>query len=126
VESLGLGYVFQNVVSRPADFDACRPQFRVNLSEPGRFEAVRQMGFAPKDDAEMRLERVHTPSLGVMGTKDPDWPSPEAKAQFIGEKLSAEVVMVAGAGHYPHAEMPEQVVPALKRFLAEVTQTYGA
>ena len=43
----------------------------------------------------------------VMGTKDPDWPDPVAEAKWIAAQLSAEVLLVEGAGHYPMAEMPE-------------------
>jgi pimeloyl-ACP methyl ester carboxylesterase len=55
-----------------------------------------------------------------MGTKDPDWSDPEAEARFIAEALSAELVLVEGAGHYPQTEMPEQVTPAIVDFLARV------
>ncbi len=46
-----------------------------------------------------------------MGSKDPDFPSPEAEARLLAEHLSGEVAIIEGAGHYPQAEMPEQFTP---------------
>ena len=47
-----------------------------------------------------------------MGTKDPDFRDPAAEARFVADATGGEVLLVEGAGHYPHAEMPDQVVPA--------------
>jgi pimeloyl-ACP methyl ester carboxylesterase len=105
---------------KPGDFDQYIAALKANLSQPGRFAALKGLGFAPKTAAEQRLGRVKSPALVVMGTQDPDWPDPEAEARFIAEALSAERVMVDGAGHYPQTEMPEQVTPAMLVFLARV------
>jgi pimeloyl-ACP methyl ester carboxylesterase len=104
----------------PSDFDAYIAQLKTNLKEPGRFDALKGLGFSPKTASEQRLSKVKTPALVVMGTKDPDWPDPQAEAQFIAEALSAELVMVEGAGHYPQTEMPEQTTPAILDFLRQV------
>jgi pimeloyl-ACP methyl ester carboxylesterase len=81
-------------------------------------------GFSPKTASEERLSLVKAPVLVVMGTKDPDWPDPEAEARFVVEALSeapvSELALVEGAGHYPQTEMPEQVTPAILDFLARV------
>jgi pimeloyl-ACP methyl ester carboxylesterase len=37
-----------------------------------------------------------------------------------GERLGGEVMIVPEAGHYPQAEYPEIVGPAVARFLARV------
>jgi pimeloyl-ACP methyl ester carboxylesterase len=42
-----------------------------------------------------------------MGTKDPDFKDPQGEAEWIAEQLHGRVEMIAGAGHYPQAEMPE-------------------
>jgi pimeloyl-ACP methyl ester carboxylesterase len=52
-----------------------------------------------------------------MGEKDPDFSDPEAEARWIGERLGGDVVMVDGAGHYPQAERPDIVTPAVVNFL---------
>jgi pimeloyl-ACP methyl ester carboxylesterase len=76
---------------------------------------------APKTAVEHRLDEVRVPALVVMGTKDPDFKGlaggPEGEARLIAERLSGTVLMVDGAGHYPHVEMPDQVGPAIVGFL---------
>jgi pimeloyl-ACP methyl ester carboxylesterase len=67
--------------------------------------------------AETRLDRVTSPAIVVMGERDPDWPDPSAEAQFVANRLRAELVLVPDAGHYPMAETPELVNPALEAFL---------
>lgn len=105
---------------KPDDFGEYIAQLQANLREPGRYAALKGLGFSPKTAAEERLDQVQAPALVIMGTKDPDWPDPEAEARFIAEALSAELVLVEGAGHYPQTEMPEQVTPAIVDFLARV------
>lgn len=105
---------------KPADFASYRARLVGNLSEPGRMAAVRAMMRASKADVEARLGEVVAPALVVMGTKDPDFPDPAAEAATVARLVGgAEVAMVEGAGHYPHAEMPETVVPRILAFLAE-------
>jgi pimeloyl-ACP methyl ester carboxylesterase len=70
--------------------------------------------------AEARLAEVHTPVLVIMGDRDPDFADPTAEARFIGEELDAEVLLVPGAGHYPMAEFPEIVNPAIGEFARRV------
>jgi pimeloyl-ACP methyl ester carboxylesterase len=106
---------------QPDDLDAYLRSLKANLREPGRISAVKAMAVAPKSASAERLDRVDTPSLVVMGTKDPDWPDAVAEARFIAERLSAELLLVEGAGHYPQTEMPDTVAPAVVDFLASVT-----
>jgi pimeloyl-ACP methyl ester carboxylesterase len=126
VSAWGMYYKTLYPTRQPDDFDDYVAQLQANLREPGRFSALKGLGFAPKTAAEGRLGQVQAPALVVMGTKDPDWPDPEAEARFITEALSAEMVLVEGAGHYPQTEMPEQVTPAVLDFLARVRSANGA
>jgi len=103
---------------KPDDFDAYMDQLNANLHEPGRFEALKGLGFSPKTASEERIGRVQAPALVVMGTKDPDWPDPEAEAGWIVDQSSAELLLVEGAGHYPQTEMPEKVIPGVLDFLS--------
>lgn len=105
----------------PADLSAYRGALKANLREPGRFAALQRMMTASKADCEARLDAVKTPTLVVMGTKDPDFkgPGPEAEARWLTQRLQGALVMVDGAGHYPHAEMPMQVGPQIISFLQE-------
>ena len=76
-------------------------------SEPGRMAALQAMLRASKDDVEARLGDIRAPTLVVMGSKDPDFDDPAAEAATIAGLLHGQVVMMEGAGHYPHAEMPD-------------------
>jgi pimeloyl-ACP methyl ester carboxylesterase len=67
--------------------------------------------------AEQRLSQVKAPAFVVMGDKDPDWPDPVAEGRFAAEALHAELMVVPGAGHYPMAERPDLVNPALVAFV---------
>ena len=116
----GTFYKTMYPTAQPDDFDAYLNDLKNTLQEPGRFEALRKVAFASKDAAEERLDKVTAPSLVIMGTKDPDWPDPVAEAKFIQEKLSAELVLIDDAGHYPQTEMPEKTTPAILEFLASV------
>jgi pimeloyl-ACP methyl ester carboxylesterase len=51
------------------------------------------------------------------------WPDPAAEARFIAGALSADVLMVPDAGHYPQAEYPERVNPAVVAFAQRVHPT---
>ncbi len=107
---------------QPADFaEYCR-KLQANLAEPGRLEALFSMLMASKAASEQRLAQVKAPTLVVMGSLDPDFKiaafgSPEAEAQRVGASLHGAVQMIAGAGHYPHAEMPDVTGPIILSFL---------
>ena len=110
--------------AKPADFDAHLARLRANLREPGRLASVRRMIAASKAASGTRLSRVRAPALIVMGTKDPDFKNPEGEARLVAGRLtgapSADVRMIAGAGHYPQAEMPDETAEALVAFLNTV------
>lgn len=110
--------------SPPTDLTAYRGALKQNLREPGRFAAVQGMMWRPKEDIEERLAKVTAPSLVVMGTKDPDFkdPGPEAEARWLADQVAGAVLMVEGAGHYPHAEMPLEVGPQIIAFLQQHRQ----
>ncbi len=102
----------------PSDLPEVSAALRTNLSEPGRMEAMRTLAVSSCADVEARLGEVSTPTLVVMGTADPDWPDPSAEAAWIADRLSGEVVLVEGAGHYPHVEQPDTTATAIVAFLA--------
>lgn len=108
--------------SVPADFASYQRKLRQNLSEPGRLHALSQMFRASKGDCEARLAEVRVPTLIIMGTADPDFPDPAAEAKLVAERLRGEFLLVPRAGHYPHAEAPEQVMPRVVDFLAAHAQ----
>jgi pimeloyl-ACP methyl ester carboxylesterase len=120
VPAWGMFYKTLYPTRQPDDFGEYIAQLQATLREPGRFAALKGLGSASRAESEDRLSQVKAPALVVMGTKDPDWPDPEAEARFIAGALSAELLLVEGAGHYPQTEMPEQVAPAVLDFLAKV------
>jgi pimeloyl-ACP methyl ester carboxylesterase len=105
---------------KPADWDTYTAHLKDNLSQPGRLEALQKMIFASKAASAERLSRVTTPALILMGTKDPDFKDPDAEAQWVAGQVRGSVVMIEGAGHYPHAEMPEVTWPHIAAFLKEL------
>lgn len=122
VHGWGMFYKTLYPTQKPADFDDYMAELRANLRQPGRFEALKGLGFSPKTASEERIAQLEAPVLVIMGTKDPDWPDPEAEARWIVDQLSAELLLVEGAGHYPQTEMPEKVTPVILEFLARVSE----
>jgi pimeloyl-ACP methyl ester carboxylesterase len=110
----------------PADFAGYLANLRRNLAERGRLEALLGMLLAPKTASEERLGRVQAPALVMMGSKDPDFKDPAGEARWVAEQLHAELHLIEGAGHYPHAEMPEAAAPHILQFLAAVQPVHEA
>jgi pimeloyl-ACP methyl ester carboxylesterase len=81
------------------------------------FVATTRTSHAP---AEARLGQVHVPVLVVMGEKDPDWPDPVGEARFIASTVDGDLLLVPEAGHYPMAEYPEVVNPAVVAFAQRI------
>jgi pimeloyl-ACP methyl ester carboxylesterase len=105
---------------KPPDFEEHRDRIHRSLKEPGRwgaFAATTRTSHAP---VEARLGDVRAPTLVIMGECDPDFPDPAAEAYTVGERMKGEVVLVPDAGHYPQAEYPEFVSPAVVGFLRRV------
>ncbi|WP_238015488.1 alpha/beta hydrolase [Dactylosporangium sp. AC04546] len=94
-----------------------REALKASLAEPGRMAAIKAMGDADKSVCEARMPEVRTPALVVMGTRDPDFPDPAAEAELVAGRISGSVVMIDGAGHYPHSEFPEETAAAVLAFL---------
>ena len=102
---------------KPADFATYKAALGTNLKEKGRLEAMLAAVLAPKTASGERLERVTAPVLVLMGSKDPDFKQPEVEARWVADAVHGRYVMVDGAGHYPHAEMPEIAAPIIVDFL---------
>jgi pimeloyl-ACP methyl ester carboxylesterase len=109
--------------AKPADFDEYLRAMRVSLHEPGRMAALRGVP-TEQERCRARIPELRCPVRIVMGTRDPDFPDAVAEAR-AGEalisphtKVSAELIQ--GAGHYPHAELPEVTASAILPFLADV------
>jgi pimeloyl-ACP methyl ester carboxylesterase len=102
----------------PSDTLAYRARLRANLREPGRYSALQAMLKESRAPIEAKLGQVKAPTLVLMGQADPDFPDPAAEADFIARALHGGVMLIAGAGHYPQAEVPDVTAAAVLKFLA--------
>ncbi len=106
---------------RDDDFADHRRSIRLAMRRPGRrraFSATTRTSHAP---AEAALRAVRSPTLVIMGAKDPDFPDPAAEAALVAGRLSGDSLLIEDAGHYPHAEFPERTTPAIVDFARAVT-----
>jgi pimeloyl-ACP methyl ester carboxylesterase len=103
---------------KPVDHAEHLAALRANLAEPGRLAAVKAMALSSCSAIDPRLDELTGPTLVVMGTADPDFDDPGEEARLIADRTRGEVLLVDGAGHYPHVERPELVAEVLLRHLA--------
>ncbi|MFD1722329.1 alpha/beta fold hydrolase [Amnibacterium endophyticum] len=109
--------------TKPADWPEARERFITELSRPERMAALRGMTKTTPADAGAQLPNVHQPVLVVEGSADPDWADPRAEGERILADLPAgvgELVVIDGAGHYPHTQTPDELLAALIPFLRRV------
>jgi pimeloyl-ACP methyl ester carboxylesterase len=102
---------------RPDDLAAHIERIDANLRRPGRWRAFAATTHTSHAPAEARLGEVRAPTLVVMGERDRDFRDPAAEARWVGERLGAEVFLVADGGHYPQAEYPEVVTRRVAAFM---------
>jgi pimeloyl-ACP methyl ester carboxylesterase len=103
---------------RPDDFDEYRDTVVKSLRRPGYAKAFSLTTRTDHDAAEARLGDVSSPTLVIMGERDPDFPDPSEEATWIAETLHGSVAMVPEAGHYPQSQQPELTAEAVLSFLA--------
>ncbi|GAA3289527.1 alpha/beta hydrolase [Dactylosporangium vinaceum] len=105
---------------RPADWAADLARVDAMMREPGRMHAMQKMGRSAPKDAGAQLANVRCPVLVVEGSLDPDWVSPRAEGEAVVAALPAglgQLVVIDGAGHYPHAQYPAETAEAILKFL---------
>ncbi|MEU6412441.1 alpha/beta hydrolase [Microbispora sp. NPDC046933] len=110
---------------KPADWADYLAALENDLRRPGRMAVVSAMGASAPADAGAHLGGIRCPALVVMGTRDPDWADPRAEADGVVAGMPpglGTVVMIDGAGHYPHAQHPEEVAAAMLAFLKEAAR----
>ena len=105
--------------AKPADFADYKARLVASLKEPGRMAALQAMMRTGRDDVEPRLGAIRAPALVVMGSRDPDFDDPAAEAATMARLVRGKAAMIDGAGHYPHAEMPEPTAQAILAFLGQ-------
>jgi pimeloyl-ACP methyl ester carboxylesterase len=119
---LWMSYLDVAYPTKPADYADYMAALRAKLTEPGRMaEFIKTLKTTPAD-AEAQLPGIRCPALIIMGTEDPDFADPRAEGEAIAAAMPAglgTVATVSGAGHYPHAQCPDQVAALVIPFLAK-------
>jgi pimeloyl-ACP methyl ester carboxylesterase len=106
---------------RPEDFPEHLAEIRASMRRPGHGKAFRKTTRTSHAPVEARLDEVTAPVLVVMGERDPDFGDAAEEARWIAARLHGDLVLVPGAGHYPHVEEAELVNPAIVEFAGRVT-----
>ena len=122
--SLGIWMRYMDVAypTKPADYADYMTALAAKLREPGRMAEFMKTGKSTPADAGAQLPNVTVPALVIMGTLDPDFADPRAEGDAIVAAMPSElgtIAMVGGAGHYPHAQSPDQVAALVIPFLKE-------
>ena len=115
--------------TRPADYAGRQAEITAMLRQPGRMAALQAMGRTSPADAGAQLAAVRCPVLVVQGSEDPDWASPRAEGEAVVRDLPAglgRLVVIEGAGHYPHVQFPQETLAAVLPFLATNAPTQDA
>jgi pimeloyl-ACP methyl ester carboxylesterase len=108
--------------TKPADYAEYMAALAAKLREPGRMAEFMKTGKSTPADAGAQLPNITVPALVIMGTLDPDFADPQAEGDAIVAAMPSglgTVAMVEGAGHYPHAQSPDQVAALIVPFLKE-------
>lgn len=103
----------------PDDYDTYSDALMRSLTRPGAWRAFQRTARTSHEPAARRLSRVHTPTLVVMGTADPDFKDPVGEADLVAGRLSGVSFLVPGSGHYPQAEFPDIVANGVIEFLGK-------
>ena len=123
-KSLGLWLRYLDVAypTKPADYADYMAALAAKLREPGRMAEFMKTGKSTPADAGAQLPNVRCAALIIMGSLDPDFADPRAEGDAIVAAMPSglgTVAMVDGAGHYPHAQSPDQVAALMIPFLKE-------
>jgi pimeloyl-ACP methyl ester carboxylesterase len=119
---LWLRYMDLAYPHKPADWDDYTSALHLKLTEPGRMKEFMKTLKTNAADAEAQLQNVRCPALIVMGGADPDFPDPKAEGEAIVAAFPSGlgiIRVIDGAGHYPHAECPDELASLVISFLAD-------
>jgi pimeloyl-ACP methyl ester carboxylesterase len=120
--SLWMRYLDVAYPTKPADYADYMAALRAKLHEPGRMAEFMKTGKSTPADAGAQLPNVARPALVIMGTLDPDFADPKGEGGAVAAAMPAGIGSVAtieGAGHYPHAQSPDEVAALVIPFLKE-------
>ena len=115
-----LSYLDVAYPTKPADWAEYTAELTAKLREPGRMAEFMKTGKSTPADAQAQLPNVQCPALIIMGAEDPDFPDPRAEGEAVVAALPAglgSLAVIPGAGHYAHAQTPDQVAALVLPFL---------
>jgi len=121
VRTWAMYYAMMYPTHKPADFKEYLSQLTENMAQPGRFAAAEALANSSRQPSDERLDRLKSPSLVIMGTKDPDFPDPAAEGRAVVQRTGGRLALVEGAGHYPGTEMPQVTASLVLDFLKTST-----
>jgi pimeloyl-ACP methyl ester carboxylesterase len=109
--------------AKPADFETYLRDLRADLKRSGRMQPVSGVVAPTAEHWTEVAPDIHCPVLVLMGTKDPDFPDPEAEARRAQELFAgnATLHLIDDSGHYPYQDAPQATAAALEEFLKGVT-----
>jgi len=119
---LWMSYLDVAYPTKPADYADYMAALRAKLAEPGRMAEFLKTVKTTPADAQAKLPGIRCPALIIMGTEDPDFADPRAEGEAIAAAMPAglgTVTTIGGAGHYPHAQCPDEVAALVIPFLNE-------
>ena len=119
---LWMSYLDVAYPTKPADYADYMAALRAKLTEPGRMAEFLKTVKTTPADAQAKLPGIRCPALIIMGTEDPDFADPRAEGEAIAAAMPAglgTVTTIGGAGHYPHAQCPDEVAALVIPFLNE-------
>ncbi|MFJ7751514.1 alpha/beta fold hydrolase [Arthrobacter sp. NPDC097144] len=118
-----LNYLDIAIPVKPADWAAERAHIAATMREPERMKVLQAMMKTAPADAGARLADVRSPVLVIQGSADPDWADPRAEGERIVADLPSglgTLAVIDGAGHYPHAQTPGELLALTLPFLSRV------
>ncbi len=105
--------------TRAAWLDAHVADIRAAMKQPGRLRSFRhltlQLDHSP---VERRVGELAVPAIAFLGDGDPDYKDVSAERDWL-QSVGIDARIVPSAGHYPHAQRPDLVAPAVLEFLHE-------
>jgi len=119
---LWLSYLDVAYPAKPADYADYMAALAAKLREPGRMAEFMKTGKSTPADAGAQLPNIRCAALIIMGSLDPDFADPRAEGEAIAAAMPSglgTVAMADGAGHYPHAQSPDEVAALVIPFLKE-------
>jgi pimeloyl-ACP methyl ester carboxylesterase len=120
--SVWLRYLNVAYPTKPADYADYMAALAAKLREPGRMAEFMKTGKSTPADAGAQLPNVRRPALVIMGALDPDFADPRSEGDAVVAAMPAglgTVAVIEGAGHYPHAQSPDEVAALVIPFLKE-------